>query len=143
MKTTKTNNEKYSINMMAYGIKTIVQASKKKIDWYMNEFATQPDKKFGGGIGKVALLNYLGQCISLEDDFFNQSHLSQIEEPKRWQEYLDDCVAFACLHSFMNGAEVPQVTSESALEQIDMVRKILGEPHAVNHIRTFGSDTRH
>ena len=143
MKIAKTTNEKYPINMMAYGIKTIVQAAKQKIDWYMNEFATQPDAKFGGGIGKVALLNYLGQRISIEDDFFNQSPLSQIEEPKRWQEYLDDCVAFACLHSFIYSTEVPQVTSKSAMEKIDMVRKILGEPHSVNHIRTFGSDPRH
>ncbi len=143
MKLAKTNNEKYFINMTAYGIKTIVKASKKKIDWFMNEFATQPDAKFGGGVGKVALLNYLGQCISIEDEFFNKSHLSQIEEPKRWQEYLDDCVAFACLHSFMNGTEVPQLISEFTLEQMETVLKILGEPHAVNRIRKTKTDTRH
>lgn len=137
------NNQQRSIDMMAYGIKTIVQSSQDTIDWYMNEFTIQPDAKFGGGIGKVMLLNYLEQCISIEDDYFNETPFAQIECPQRWQDYLDDCVAFACLHSFMNDIEVPVIEAEVALENLDMVLKLLSEHNTVNHLRTFGKNATH
>ncbi len=40
------------ISLLKFDIKTFVVANKKKMDWYRKEFMTQPDKRFGGGVGK-------------------------------------------------------------------------------------------
>ena len=135
MKKTNVKTEKCAISMTGYGLATIVQTSQEKIDWYMNEFATQPDKKFGGGIGKDALLEYLGHSLMTEDDFFNELGFNQLEYPGRWQDYLDDCVVFACLHSYLNGIDLPILDEGSIWEQVRVIEKILGNPNAVNDAR--------
>jgi len=39
------------IAMQSYGINTSVETTEERINWYLNEYATQPDMRFGG-VGK-------------------------------------------------------------------------------------------
>ena len=110
----------------------------KQIGWYMNEITTQPDSKFGGRVGKLILLQYLETYILMDDDFFNESPFHQIEYQARWQDYLDDCVVYACLHSYMHGIEVPTMTNEPVWVKIEMIIKTLGMPGIVNNTQDFG-----
>jgi len=63
------------ISMLKFDIKTFVVASKKKMDWYRKEFMTQPDKRFGGGVGKKGLLSHYKVVLPEEDAFFEQDPL--------------------------------------------------------------------
>ncbi|MEI6834924.1 MAG: hypothetical protein WCL28_13120 [bacterium] len=95
------------IDMTYYGITTVVGATQEKIDWYMNAYATQPDKRFGDGVGKKKLMIYTLKCIKHEDRYFNQSPVLPALEQQRWLDFLEDCIIFATLHSFFNKVPVP------------------------------------
>ena len=95
------------LNMLGYNIKTFVSTTQEKIDWYFNEFKTQPDKKFGDGAGKVILCEFLLYNIKKEDDYFSLDILNTEKSPKRWSEFLEDCIAFACIHSYLNKTALP------------------------------------
>jgi hypothetical protein len=77
------------INMFHYGITTLVGATQDKIDWYMNEYSTQPDKKFGGGAGKKKLMTYtfggvrFFVCEALRD-LSTAAGVACDERPPRW-----------------------------------------------------------
>jgi hypothetical protein len=45
--------------------------------------------------------------LSVEDDYFAEDTLRQIEEPERWRAFLTACVAYACLVCYLNEAAVP------------------------------------
>jgi len=141
MTKSKDNNRKCPIDMTVYGIATIVQTTREQILSYINEFATQPDAMFGSGRGKDALLEYLGHSLLMEDDFFNESGFHQLEYPGRWQDYLDDCVVFACLHSYLNGIDLPILDEWSIWEQIRVIEKLLGNPKAENDDRYLADGT--
>ena len=102
------------INMLGYNIKTFVSTTQEKIDWYFNEFKTQPEKKFGSGAGKVILCDFLLNTIQKEDAYFSFDILNAEKSPTRWDEFLEDCVAFACLHSYLNKAALPLADTQLA-----------------------------
>ena len=141
MGNTNVKTEKCAIDMTGYGLATIVQTTREQILSYIHEFATQPDEKFGGGLGKDALLEYLGHSLMMEDDFFSESGFHQLEYPGRWQDYLDDCVVFACLHSYLNGIDLPMLDERSIWEQIRVIENILGTPKAANDARFLADGT--
>jgi hypothetical protein len=95
------------INMLDYNIKTFVSTTQEKIGWYFNEFKTQPDKKFGSGVGKVIICDFLLNTVRNEDAHFSFDILNAEKSPTRWDEFLEDCVAFACLHSYLNKTALP------------------------------------
>jgi len=132
LKDTNLKNKQCALDMTFYGLLVIVQTTRENILSTIHEFATQPDEKFGGGFGKDALLEYLGQSLVMEDDFFNESGFHQLEYPGRWKDYLDNCVVFACLHSYLNGLDLPFLDERSIWEQVRVIEKILGNPKAAN-----------
>ena len=115
------------INMLGYNIKTFVSTTQEKIDWYFNEFKTQPDKKFGGGEGKVLLREFLFNTIQNEDEYFSFDISNAENSPTRWEEFLEDCVAFACLHSFLNNTALPIADT-----QLATMLNFLGDTGKVN-----------
>jgi hypothetical protein len=117
------------INMLGYNIKTFVSTTQGKIDWYFNEFKTQPDKKFGNGAGKVILCDFLLNTIQNEDAYFSIDILNAEKSPTRWDEFLEDCVAFACLNSFLNNTALP-----IADNQLATMLNFLGATGKVNSI---------
>lgn len=98
-----------AINMLGYGISTVVCTTQEKIDWYFNELKSQPDKKFGNGAGKQVLRNFLFQQIKSEDAFFTNDKFNGEKYASRWYEFLEDCIAFACIDSYMNYSTLPIV----------------------------------
>ena len=117
------------INLLGYNIKTFVSTTQEKIDWYFNEFKTQPDKIFGSGAGKVLLCDFLYNTIRNEDAYFSFDILNAEKSPTRWAEFLEDCVAFACLHSFLNNTALPLADT-----QLAKMLNFLGETGKVNSI---------
>lgn len=117
------------INLLGYNIKTFVSTTQERIDWYFNEFKTQPDKKFGSGAGKVILCDFLFNTILNEDAYFSFDILNAEKSPTRWDEFLEDCVAFACLHSFLNNTALPIADT-----QLATMLNFLGDTGKVNSI---------
>jgi hypothetical protein len=95
-------NDTIVINMTQYGINTFVETTEKKINFYLNEYKTQPDKRFGGGVGKKALMAFTLESIQKEDIFFSKNLNAAITMPQRWDDFLEDCIIYATLHSYFN-----------------------------------------
>ncbi len=95
-------NDTVVINMTQYGINTLVETTEKKINFYLNEYKTQPDKRFGGGVGKKALMAFTFEAIQKEDIFFSENLNAAMTMPQRWDDFLEDCIIYATLHSHFN-----------------------------------------
>ncbi|MCO4090136.1 MAG: hypothetical protein HEQ17_14845 [Limnohabitans sp.] len=122
-----------AINMFAYGITTIVSTTQEQIDWYFNEFKIQPDKKFGKGAGKDQLCAFLYQQIKREDAFFSSDIFNSEKYPSRWQEFLEDCIAFACIDSYLNNTAVPLVDNP----QLVTLLNFMGDTGKINNLPSF------
>jgi hypothetical protein len=122
------------INMLSYNIKTLVSTTQEKIDWYFNEFKTQPDKKFGNGAGKSILCDFLLNIIQREDAYFSFDILNAEKSPTRWNEFLEDCIAFACLHSYLNKTALPIADTQlsTMLNFMGATGKVNSPPYAVH-----------
>ncbi len=123
-----------AINMFAYGITTIVSTTQEQIDWYFNDFKIQPDKKFGKGAGKRHLCAFLYQQIKREDAFFSSDIFNSEKYPSRWQDFLEDCIAFACIDSYLNNTAVPVVDDP----QLVTLLSFMGDTGKVNRLPSFG-----
>ena len=119
-----------AINMFAYGVTTIVSTTQERIDWYFYECKSQPDKKFGKGSGKRQLYASLYQQIKREDAFFSSDIFNGEKYPNRWQDFLDDCIAFACIHSYLNKTTVPIVDDPQLVSMLSY----LGDTGKVNSV---------
>ena len=92
--------------MLHFGIRTNVLAQHSRIGWYLNEYKTQPDKKFGGGLGKMELLKILKYQLPLVDGYFDSNpHLATSANP-RWQDFCEDCLVLATLSAFLNDEQI-------------------------------------
>jgi hypothetical protein len=122
------------INMLSYNIKTLVSTTQEKIDWYFNEFKTQPDKKFGSGAGKSILCDFLLNTIQNEDAYFSLDILNAEKSPTRWDDFLEDCIAFACLHSYLNKTALPIANAQlsTMLNFLGDTGKVNSPPYAVH-----------
>ena len=101
---------KVTIDMSKYGLTTVVGTYKSRLDWYANEYATQPDRKFGGGAGKKVLMEHTYREILMQDKYFNNS--SSMASPNayvHWQNFLEDCIIYATLEAHFSGNPVPLV----------------------------------
>ena len=143
MNTSNNTGQICSVNMTVYGISVIVQASNEQFDGYMNEFAATPDAELCEGLGKAALLRNLEQSVFMEDDFFNEDGLHQLEYPNRWRNFLDDCLVYACLHSFMSGRPLPTLTTEVIRADMDLVEHLLKSRRAENEPMYLDIGTSH
>lgn len=109
-------NDTVVINMTQYGINTFVETTEKKINFYLNEYKTQPDKRFGGGVGKKNLMALTFDSIQKEDIFFSKNLNAAITMPQRWDEFLEDCIIYATLHAHFNNT-TPKTIKESTTER--------------------------
>lgn len=116
--------------MFAYNITTIVSTTQEQIDGYFNDFKTQSDKKFGNGADKRQLCAFLYQQIKREDAFFSSDTFNAEKYTNRWQDFLDDCVAFACIESYLNNTAVPLVDDP----QFVTLLSFMGDTGKVNSV---------
>ena len=128
------NLEIYSaVDMTRLGISTVVLAKHERLDWYLNEYRTQPDHLFGGGVGKKKLFSILKHRLPIEDSYFNQNPLEAIEENQRWSDFCEDCIIFATLNAFMNQVPVTLIHPAS----YDPEKKFNSAHAAITKIPTF------
>lgn len=90
------------INMSVFGIAAIVLTQSTWVEYYLHKFATEPDDRFGGGVGKVVFANQLAQELKATDRFFNSHPRHRYNYPKRWAEFMEDCVILASLRSYID-----------------------------------------
>jgi hypothetical protein len=57
--------------------------------------------------GKQWLLQQFDDMLSGEDDYFAEDTLRQVEEAERWNLFLNTCVAYACLSTYLAGSALP------------------------------------
>jgi len=121
MKTEKT----VILDMTKFGIKTLVGAKQKKIDFYLTSYRTQPDSRFGGGVGKKQLMTYTYNCIQAEDKFFDRYPEAAESDPQRWLDFLEDCIIYATLFSYLNDEPLSLVEEPLNSLQSDQAEKQL------------------
>lgn len=90
------------INMSVFGIAVIVLTQSNCVENYLKMFATEPDHRIGGGVGKVVFAKQLEQELKAIDHFFNLHPRHRFNYPKRWADFMTDCVILASLRSYLD-----------------------------------------
>jgi hypothetical protein len=96
-----------SIDMYCYGLDLIVITTQDQIDWTVQEIKNKSKKIFGWKGSKKELLNYLESVLLEEDQYFNSTMEVVDSDHQRWADFMNDCVIYSCLHSHLNGMDVP------------------------------------
>jgi hypothetical protein len=96
-----------TIDMNNFGLSFVVPTDIEQVNELMEKFNNEPDHNFGDGRGKRWLVEQMDEMLSVEDDFFAEDTLRQVEQPQRWQAFLNACVAYACLSSHIADEGVP------------------------------------
>ena len=118
------------IAMQSYGINTSVETTEERINWYLNEYATQPDMRFGG-VGKKKLMKYTYECLLREDRYFSKHIQAALIEHQRWQDFLEDCIIYATLNYFLNGVPLQLLSEDDMtdfLSEADEVKVYFAMP---------------
>lgn len=118
-------NDTVVIDMTQYGINTLVGTTEKKINFYLNEYKTQPDKRFGDGVGKKSLMAFTFDAIQKEDIFFSKNSFAVIIMQEHWQDFLEDCIIYATLDAHFNNT-TPTTIKEPITESYIM--EMIKEP---------------
>jgi hypothetical protein len=119
---------KKSIDMRVYGITVVVLTTQKEIDEILREFTCNPRNISDWQSEKVGLLNYLKFVLTHEDKYFNAAmEVSHFDE-KRWADFMSDCVVYSCLHSHLNGLDVPAKDSYGLEDELNrFIDKLEGQ----------------
>jgi hypothetical protein len=96
-----------AIDMSIYGLSTVVLTTQENLDAMKFEFTNNPRKISKWNKVKKELLIYLEFVIHNEDRYFSLSKTVRKEDEQRWADFLEDCVNYSCLHSHLNGIDVP------------------------------------
>lgn len=131
------------IDMKKFGLNTLVKTNQAFIDECLDDFTKLPDKLFLKGRGKKAMAEFLGIQISLEDDFFNEDIHYPAEYPDRWQNFMDDCVIYACLSSFLSSDPIPFIEDSPHWAKIDALMKDSRNPFELQHLDDEAKRTTH
>lgn len=99
-----------TINMMAYGIKTLVATTQEKINFYLDDYKSAPDIAFANGCGKMALKKTILLNIVAADKYFDSNPNEIRSQPQLWNDFLEDCIVYATLHSYLSGQPLPLVS---------------------------------
>lgn len=118
------NSDSVILDMTKHGINTVVETSQEKINYYLNEYKTQPDNKFGGGVGKKQFMAYTFFCIQLEEKFFSDNLNSIGIYCQRWEDFLEDCIIYATLYSHFNNTPLPLISNQLKLSDISQVFEV-------------------
>ena len=102
-----------ALSMSSFGINTVVMTRHSKIDWYLNEYLTQPDSLFGGGLGKKELLRRLERLLPKEDQYFDFHPDQAITTNQRWVDFCEDCIVLATLAAFLEEKNILLIHPDS------------------------------
>lgn len=133
MKNVMNSPTKKSIDMSIYGITTLVVTTQKEIDEILNEFVCNPRNVPQWHSEKLGLLNYLKFVLMHEDKYFNALIKVNRWDEKRWADFTCDCVVYACLHSHMNGLEVPAKDSFGLEAEVKSAIDLIEESERKNY----------
>jgi hypothetical protein len=122
------------LEMTAYGIKTLVKTTQQKIDFYLKTFATEDDSKFCGGAGKQVFHQQLLQEMRYRDQQFDNSPMLRML-PQLWNDFIEDCVMFACLDHFLTDRALPVGVDYALYEQMEEIESVLGAPGIVHTVK--------
>ena len=89
--------------MAELGIVSVVLTPHENLEKILVEFKNEPDFIWAGGKGKKFLFESLYETLKHEDSVFTATPSIAKENPKRWVNFMDDCVIFAVLHSVVKG----------------------------------------
>ena len=103
----QTSNVRMSIDMSRFGFSFNVPTDIEQVNEILHSFDTEPDEYFYEGQGKRALLVFMDDFLSCEDDYFAEDTLRQAEEPERWNLFLNTCIAYACLSTYLADGALP------------------------------------
>lgn len=96
-----TKKPKSAVDMSRYGIGTVVLTEHEGLDEMMREYATTPDEIWCEGRGKKYLHKMLRKKLLKEDKYFDKNPKAIQRNSERWENFMDDCVIYATLNSFL------------------------------------------
>jgi hypothetical protein len=76
------------------------------------------------------LCAFLYQQIKGEDAFFSSDIFNGEKYPSRWQDFLEDCIAYACIDNYLNNTAVPLVDDPQLVALLSFV----GDTGKVNSV---------
>lgn len=103
----QTLNVRMYVDMSRFGLSFTVPTNIEQVSDIIHSVDTKSDEYFLDGKGKPALLADMDVFVSCEDDYFAEDTLRQVEEPERWGLFLNTCVAYACLSSYLADSALP------------------------------------
>ena len=123
------NTPMLAIDMSIYGLSTVVLTTQENLDAMKFEFTNNPRKISKWNKVKKELLIYLEFVIHNEDRYFSLSKTVRKEDEQRWADFLEDCVNYSCLHSHLNGIDVPARKSNGLKAELSHLqpKQILAE----------------
>jgi len=101
MKKSKTKHS--AVSLAELGINTVVLTPHVNIEKIFKKFENEPDFIWADGKGKNFLYESLLETLKDEDSVFTKSPEIAEKTPKRWLNFMHDCVIFAVLHSVVKG----------------------------------------
>ena len=118
-----------AIDMSIYGLSTVVLTTQENIDAMKFEFMNNPRRISKWNKVKKELLIYLEFVILNEDRYFSLSKTVRKEDEQRWADFLEDCVNYSCLHSHLEGIDVPARNSNGLKAEVSHLqpKQILAE----------------
>lgn len=142
MKNVLNKSMKKSIDMRVYGITTVVVTTQKDIDEILYEFTCNPRNIPHWHSEKLGMLNYMKFVLTHEDKYFNAAMQVSHWDQKRWEDYMADCVVYSCLHSHLNGIDVPAKDSYGVEAEVNSFIDQIEESERENYslYRKTGTD---
>ena len=90
-----------AIDMSRYGIGVVVLTEHDGMDKLVSDFERKPDQVWCDGKGKKYFHQMLHKQLLKEDKYFdNNTNLIQ-RHSERWTNFMDDCVIYATLNSYL------------------------------------------
>jgi hypothetical protein len=95
------NKAKSAIDMSRYGIGTVVLTEHEGLEEMMREYASKPDEIWCEGRGKKYFHKMLRKQLLKEDKYFDENPNAIQRNSQRWANFMDDCVIYATLSSYL------------------------------------------
>jgi hypothetical protein len=96
-----------SIDLSRFRFSVNVPTDIEQVNEILHSFDSGPDEYFCDGAGKRAMFADMDIFVCSEDDYFTEDTLGKAEKTQRWYFFLNTCVSYACLSTYLPDSALP------------------------------------